>query len=53
MRKLGRKALALSLALVLGTSMLLTGCGGSKSGNKGGSGDGDLGISMKLDKCKG
>ena len=50
MRKLGRKALALSLALVLGTSMLLTGCGGSKSGNKGGSGDGDLGISMKLDK---
>ena len=27
MKKLGRKALALSLTVVMGTSMLLTGCG--------------------------
>ena len=28
MKKLGRKALALSLSVAMGASMLLTGCGG-------------------------
>ena len=31
MKKLGRKALALSLTVVMGTSMLLTGCGSGSS----------------------
>ena len=34
MKKLGRKALALSLTAVLGASMVLTGCGKSKSEDK-------------------
>ena len=32
MRKIGRKALALSLSLVVGVSVLATGCGGGKDG---------------------
>ena len=34
MKKFGRKALALSLTAVLGASMVLTGCGKSKSEDK-------------------
>ena len=37
MKKLGRKALALSLTVVMGTSMLLTGCGSGSSDGKDGS----------------
>ena len=39
MKKLGRKALALSLTVVMGTSMLLTGCGSGSSDGKDGSVD--------------
>lgn len=50
MRKLGRKALALSLTLAMGTSVLLTGCGGSDSSNGGSASAGDVGITTGLDK---
>ncbi len=39
MKNLGRKALALSLTVVMGTSMLLTGCGSGSSDGKDGSVD--------------
>lgn len=48
MRKLGRKALALSLCLVLGASCL-TGCGG-KDGGDGKSGDTSTDMNTGLDK---
>ena len=50
MKKLGRKALALTLSLTLGASMVLTGCGDSdKKGSDKKSGD-DLGITTGLAK---
>ena len=50
MKKLGRKALALSLTVVMGTSMLLTGCGSGSSDGKDGSVDSpkDLGVTTGL-----
>lgn len=48
MKKFGRKALALSLCLVLGASMLLTGCGGKDGDTKDGSSD-NKGATTGLD----
>lgn len=50
MKKLGRKALALTLTLTLGASMALTGCGSSKESKKGGDGSDNLGITTGLAK---
>ena len=51
MKKLGRKALALSLSVAMGASMLLTGCGGGsdKSSDTINSPE-DLGVTTGLDK---
>ena len=50
MKKLGRKALALSPTVVMGTSMLLTGCGSGSSDGRDGSVDSpkDLGVTTGL-----
>ena len=44
MKKFGRKAFALSMTIVLGASMILTGCGGS---GKGGNGEDGTGLSAQ------
>ena len=49
MRKFGRKALALSLCLALGTSMILTGCKG-KDEKSGGGDSANIGATTGLDK---
>ena len=48
MRKFGRKALALSLTIVLGASMVLAGCGKDEGGSAGGSAN-EIGVTTGLD----
>lgn len=47
MKKLGRKALALSLTIVLGTSMMLTGCGKDGGSSDGGNAN-EIGVTTGL-----
>lgn len=48
MRKFGRKALALSLTIVLGASMVLAGCGKDEGGSAGGNAN-EIGVTTGLD----
>ena len=50
MKKLGRKALALSLTIVLGTSMALTGCGKDEKGAVSGNAN-EIGVTTEIGRA--